>query len=144
MNPNTCNDVSAKIHRAVLRHVFYVRAQNHPVPRYRKQALAYVYFEEEPGRRAAAHLLTRAEARRITANIAKLPTQYAGGRLSEASRAVPALPMTRVGFRGLVNPFPVVDELTFEEFRRAMARLALVREQISSIEKIPPLCPPPR
>jgi hypothetical protein len=37
------------------------------------QALAYVYFEQESGRRAAAKLLTRDEARRITANIAKLP-----------------------------------------------------------------------
>ncbi len=45
---------------------FIVRDHNY-------QTLAYVYFEDEAGRRSAAKLLTKDEARRIAANIAKLP-----------------------------------------------------------------------
>jgi hypothetical protein len=38
--------------------------------------VAYVYYEEERGRRTAANLMTRDEARRIAANIAKLPRRW--------------------------------------------------------------------
>ena len=38
-----------------------------------RRNVAYVYYEEEPDRRSAAKLLTKDEARRSAANIAKLP-----------------------------------------------------------------------
>jgi hypothetical protein len=37
------------------------------------QALAYVYFEEDPGRRAATNLMSHDEAGALAVNIAKLP-----------------------------------------------------------------------
>jgi hypothetical protein len=37
------------------------------------QKIAFIYYEDEPNRRLAAKLLTKDEARRIAANVAKLP-----------------------------------------------------------------------
>jgi hypothetical protein len=57
--------------------------------------LAFVYCEDEPGRRTAANLLTADEARRIAANIVKL-------------RALDLLRML-IFARWLVSKFALVD-----------------------------------
>jgi hypothetical protein len=53
------------------------------------QALSYIYYECEPGRRSAAKLLSKDEARRIAAIIAKLPARHCAkkhGTCSEAAQ----------------------------------------------------------
>jgi hypothetical protein len=57
---------AALVHRGDERHLLYVRDKN-------GQGLGYFYYEEEPGRRMAASLLTKDEARRLAANFAKPP-----------------------------------------------------------------------
>ena len=60
--------------------------------------VAYVYFELEPGRRAAANLMTKDEVIKIAANIAKLP------ELLRARRYAVKVQFVRGGIRIRAGP----------------------------------------
>jgi hypothetical protein len=91
MRTNTYDELKSSYVLVPIRFESKLQRQCFIVRDHTGQQLAYVYFEGEQGRRTAANLLTKDEARRIAANIAKLPELLPQRSETDAIASLPGL-----------------------------------------------------
>ena len=91
------------------------------------QALGYFYFEDEPGRRSAAKLLSKDEARRMAANFAKPSAVRRGGGAPK--------PATPPNFNG-----PKQIAMVVRQFASAIGCQKFRAEVFRQRHPVPPTC----